>query len=220
MSDRQIQLVILDCDGVLINHHQGFLLNLYKLRQDMPQDILSQQKAINHYDERYVHYLRQLPELGFCAIQCFCFADVLTHFGLQAQWREMLHFARSIGKWPKFEDAFGALHYLKKFYRVMVRCDREKEDVEYLKQKFQLSPNDILLRDSEPDQIQRHLRSLGLTDDQAVVVTNPINAQTLTFPHVRVLSRAGSSTKESLATLIFEHQENLRGNGIKYALTD
>ncbi|MZI94953.1 hypothetical protein F9817_17385 [Vibrio sp. CAIM 722] len=217
MKKKELEVLILDCDGVLINHHQGFLTNLYNLRQDLPQNSVTRRAAITAFETAYAKYIERLPELGFSAIQCFCFAEVLEHFSRETNWREMLHYSRSIGKWPDYEDAYGALHYLKKFYRVVVRCDREMEDIEFIKKRFGIEKNDILLRDMEPDQIQRFLRSIGLTDEQGLVVTNPQNAQRLSFPYIREISRAFDGSKESLVSLIVEHQRKLRISGTEYA---
>ncbi|MEI8634777.1 hypothetical protein P4S72_27450 [Vibrio sp. PP-XX7] len=123
------RVLLIDCDGVLIDHHGGIGSHLSVLQQNLPHKMKPQQACLAQYDAHVEALNPSLPELGFSALHCFAYQQFMQAQGTPVNWKESLHFARSIVDWPQYEDAFGALRYLRKFYNIIVRCDREPEDL-------------------------------------------------------------------------------------------
>jgi hypothetical protein len=220
MSLMDYQVIIIDCDGILINSHQGILSKIYQLRQDLPQNQLTRQSLIQHFDACYYRQTPRIPELGFCALHALTYQQVLAHYSLKTHWKEMLHFARSANTWPRYADAWGAVQYLRKFFRVIVRCDRDIEDLPTLRSGFDLPAEEILIRTPDPHQIQQYLESQGISPQQSLMITTPALAKTFEVPNIHCIERGfidPPDTRENLAALVIAHQSALRQSGTNYA---
>nr|BFE96086.1 2-haloalkanoic acid dehalogenase [Pseudomonas brassicacearum subsp. brassicacearum] len=60
-------------------------------------------------------------ELGFSGLLCFAHRQLAERWKLKVSWEEGMSFARSAAGWTLFEDAPGAMLYLRKFYRLLVQ---------------------------------------------------------------------------------------------------
>ncbi|PPC74286.1 2-haloalkanoic acid dehalogenase [Pokkaliibacter plantistimulans] len=213
------QALLIDCDGVLIDHESGIWSALQQFQQNLPHDALNRQQLMSDYHRTLNELMPRLSELGFTGCLCFAYRQLMESHGYQPSWRESLRFARAVVNWPLFEDAPGALLYLRKFYRVLVRCDRETEDVPSLCERLGVSAKEVIIRGETPEEEKRQLAERGVYPDHLLLVTNACLAAKNSYPAICLLQRPGSLMKKqpktklrisSLAELVFQHQESLR----------
>ncbi|SHO55976.1 HAD family hydrolase [Vibrio quintilis] len=215
MDITQYKTLVIDCDGVLINHFHGILTKLYELQQDLPQNISYQEFLIQSYLDHYYDLSDSLSQNGFCASHCFTFQALMQRYKLNQDWKRTFRFGRTIKHWPLYEDAYGALHYLKKFFRVLIRCDREPEDIPYLIENLGINQEDLIIRGSEESDLSTTLSSQGNEVGSTLLLTTPHLAKITAFPNTKVIRRYPVSSSdhgsaESLADLVIEHQNILR----------
>ncbi|CAM3655489.1 hypothetical protein VA7868_04129 [Vibrio aerogenes CECT 7868] len=217
MDITKYKTLIIDCDGILVNHFHGILTKLYELQQNLPQDISYQTNLIQRYLDHYYHLSDALDQNGFCASHCFTFQSLMKQDQQNQDWRMTFRFGRTIKHWPLYEDAYGALHYLKKFFRVFIRCDREPEDIPYLIENLGITQKDLIIRGSQANDLHNVLATQGHDIESALLLTTPHLAHMTSFPNTRVIHRyripsSDQPTGESLADLVIEHQNILRNS--------
>lgn len=214
MDITQYDTIVMDCDGILINHAQGILANMYELQQDLPQNIADRHDLIQRYLDYYYGLSDSICENGFCASNCFTFQQVMKQLDVRVNWREALRFARSVNDWPLFEDAYGALHYLRKFFHVLVRCDRDPEDVSHLVEKLHINHRDIIVRMPPSHSLNAALVSRGYDADTCLHLTSPFLAALSSFENTQVIRRNDPSygSDDSLASVVMSHQNCLRNS--------
>ncbi len=215
MDSTQFSTLIIDCDGVLINHCQGILGKMNDIQQDLPQDIIFQQSLIQRYLNHYYSLSHSLDENGFCASHGFTFQKMMSEANIQTSWKKTFQFGRAIKDWPIYEDSYGALQYFRKFFRVFVRCDREPEDIEKLIKTLGINHTELLIRDYNNQELKNELLRKGENLESCLLITTPRLAELTEFPNIQVIRRATifshkDSGQRSLARLVFDHQEHLR----------
>ncbi len=215
MDSTQFSTLIIDCDGVLVNHCQGILGKMNEIQQDLPQDIVFQQSLIQHYLNHYYSLSNSLDENGFCASHGFTFRKMMSEANIQTSWKKTFQFGRTIRSWPIYEDSYGALQYFKKFFRVYVRCDREPEDVYNLVENLGISHSKLIIRNHNNQGLKQHLRLKGENIESCLLITTPRLAELTEFPNIQIIRRTTifsqkDSGQRSLARLVFDHQDHLR----------
>ena len=215
MDTTQFSTIVIDCDGVLVNHCQGILGQINELQQNLPQEIPFQQSLIQQYLNHYYSLSSSLDENGFCASHCFTFQTIMSGIGIKTSWKKTFQFGRNMRYWPIYEDSYGALQYFKKFFRVFVRCDREPEDVARLIKNLGIEHSDIIIRDYNNQGLKNELLRKGEDIESCLLITTPRLAELTEFPNIQVIRRStifshNDSGQRSLARLVFDHQDHLR----------
>lgn len=141
--------LLIDCDEVLVDRDSGIWTALQPLLENRP-GTLGREEALAEYKQVVRALYPRFPELGFGGLLCFAHRQLAERLGLKANWEEGMSFARSVGDWSLFEDAPGAMLYLRKFYRLLVYGDRDSADRETLCERLGISPEDLLSRASNP----------------------------------------------------------------------
>jgi len=215
MDSTQFSTMVIDCDGVLVNHCQGILSKINELQQDLPQDMPLQESLIHQYLNQYYSLSSSLEENGFCASHCFTFQKVMSEANLKTSWKKTFQFGRTIRNWPVYEDSYGALQYFKKFFRVYIRCDREPEDVPFLVKSLGIEQSDLIIRSHNNQGLTNELLRKGVDIDSCLLLTTSRLAELTEFPNIQVIRRTTifsqkNSDQRSLARLVFDHQDYLR----------
>jgi 2-haloacid dehalogenase len=241
MDITNFKAIIIDCDGILVNHHQGILTKIFDLQQNLPQDIPSQRKLLQHYLDHYYSLSPELNKNGFAATHCFAYQKLMENdllmgngqpiesdhfmksdqfienYQIEFTWKKAFRFVRSVSDWPNYEDAFGALQYLKKFFRVFVRCDRDREDIPSLLERLNLAENDVIPRSPNENQLKQFLDDQSIDPQSCLALTTPYLLSYTQLPHVKVLQRQTTGDNyekahadQTLASLVIAHQEKLR----------
>jgi hypothetical protein len=135
--------LLIDCDEVLVDRDSGVwtaLQPLLESRGGQP----SKEQVLADYKAVVAKLYPRFAELGFSGVLCFAHRQLAESWGLHASWEEGMSFARSAGNWSLFEDAPGAMLYLRKFYRLLVRGDRDAEDRGVLCERLGVAPEDFI----------------------------------------------------------------------------
>ncbi|MDE1169089.1 MAG: 2-haloalkanoic acid dehalogenase [Pseudomonas sp.] len=205
--------LLVDCDGVLIDSDSGVwaaLQGLFEGSGTVPARVT----VLALYHEALAELYPRFDELGFTGLLCFAHRKLAEGFNVRVSWEESLSFARSVQGWPLFEDAPGALLYLRKFYRLVVLCDRDAQDREGLCERLGLASEELLA----PSAVNAWLDEQQIPQDQALSISVRVPADGL--PQGSCLLRRGRKQVSqqcpaevcinSLADLVFQHQLSLR----------
>ena len=141
--------LLIDCDEVLVDRDSGVWAALQPLldsRGGQP----TREAVLAEFDAVVAALYPRFAELGFSGVMCFAHRQVAEKWGLHASWEEGMSFARSAGNWSLFEDAPGAMLYLRKFYRLLVRGDRDAEDRGVLCERLGIAPEDFISLADDP----------------------------------------------------------------------
>lgn len=141
--------LLIDCDEVLVDRDSGVWAALQPLldsRGGQP----TREAVLAEFDAVVAALYPRFAELGFSGVMCFAHRQLAEKWGLHASWEEGMSFARSAGNWSLFEDAPGAMLYLRKFYRLLVRGDRDAEDRGVLCERLGIAPEDFISLADDP----------------------------------------------------------------------
>ena len=209
--------LLIDCDEVLVDRDSGIWTALQPLLENHP-GILGREEVLAEFDEAERTLYPRFSELGFSGLLCFAHRQLAERFGLKASWEEGMSFARSACNWSLFEDAPGAMLYLRKFYRLLVYCDRDAEDREQLCERLGILPEDLHPRASNPLEDSEWLLANNLEPKNILQVSRP-PAQPPKAAGLCLIRRGHENyTQEysaefyitSMADLVAQHQLSLR----------
>jgi hypothetical protein len=176
------------------------------------------EEVLAEFDEAVRTLYPRFSELGFSGLLCFAHRQLAERLGLKASWEEGMSFARSACNWSLFEDAPGAMLYLRKFYRLLVYCDRDAEDREQLCERLGIALEDLHSRASNPLEDGAWLLSNSLEPKNILQISRP-PAQPPKSAGLCLIRRGHENyTQEysadycitSMADLVAQHQLSLR----------
>ncbi|MBN2978562.1 HAD family hydrolase [Pseudomonas lactucae] len=135
--------LLIDCDEVLVDRDSGVWAALQPLLDSRGGQPPREQVQVE-YNAVVAALYPRFAELGFSGVLCFAHRQLAERWGVHASWEEGMSFARSAGNWSLFEDAPGAMLYLRKFYRLLVRGDRDAQDRGVLCERLGIAPEDFI----------------------------------------------------------------------------
>ncbi|RMQ42208.1 hypothetical protein ALQ04_01073 [Pseudomonas cichorii] len=209
--------LLIDCDEVLVDRDSGVWAALQPLlehsanRPEREQVLAAFSDAVNGLYPRF-------GELGFSGLLCFAHRQLAEHFGVRASWEEGMAFARSVAGWTLFEDAPGAMLYLRKFYRLLVYADRDVQDRNALCERLGLESDSLLSLTTHPLDDPRWLADMDLDPSDTLLVSRP-PASALATGGLCLIRRERAEHRQpcpadlcinSMADLVAQHQLSLR----------
>ncbi|MBD8190430.1 2-haloalkanoic acid dehalogenase [Pseudomonas fluorescens] len=205
--------LLIDCDEVLVDRDSGVWAALQPLL-DSRGGQSSREQVLTEYGAVVAALYPRFAELGFSGVLCFAHRQLAERWGVHASWEEGMTFARSAGNWSLFEDAPGAMLYLRKFYRLRVRGDRDAEDRGVLCERLGIAPEDFIsLADDpqwlneQPDEMQPVLHVTG----PSVGAEGALDRCLIGRQRARQPSPcAAEYCINSMADLVAQHQLSLR----------
>ncbi|UCP11584.1 2-haloalkanoic acid dehalogenase [Pseudomonas sp. MM213] len=209
--------LLIDCDEVLVDRDSGIWTALQPLLENH-SGMLGREEVLAEFDEAVRTLYPRFSELGFSGLLCFAHRQLAERLGLKASWEEGMSFARSACNWSLFEDAPGAMLYLRKFYRLLVYCDRDAEDREQLCERLGILPEDLHSRASNPLEDGAWLLDNNLEPENILQVSRP-PAESPKSAGLCLIRRGHENcTQEytadfyitSMADLVAQHQLSLR----------
>ncbi|KPW35524.1 putative HAD superfamily hydrolase [Pseudomonas coronafaciens pv. atropurpurea] len=209
--------LLIDCDEVLVDRDSGVWSALQPLLDNGLSTPCKDQILTEFNDVIRTLYPR-FDELGFSGLLCFAHRQLAERLGIKASWEEGMSFARSVSNWTLFEDAPGAMLYLRKFYRLLVYADRDLQDRGILCERLGLEPDSLLSLTTHPLDDTRWLAKMDLdTRDTLLVSRPPASAPGLGGLCLIRRSREEHSQPcaadiciNSMADLVAQHQLSLR----------
>ncbi|HJR27550.1 MAG TPA: 2-haloalkanoic acid dehalogenase [Pseudomonas sp.] len=209
--------LLIDCDEVLVDRDSGIWTALQPLLENRP-GMLGKEEVLAEFNDAVHTLYPRFSELGFSGLLCFAHRQLAERFGLKASWEEGMSFARSVGNWSLFEDAPGAMLYLRKFYRLLVYCDRDAEDREQLCERLGIVPEDLFSRASKPLEDSAWLLANNLEPKDILQVSGPPDEPPKSAGLCLICRDHGNYTNQcpadfcikSMADLVAQHQLSLR----------
>ncbi len=116
----EYRALLIDCDEVLVDRDSGVWTALQPLLENHGEP-LDKAQVLADFDEVLQALYPRFGELGFSGLLCFAHRQLAERWKLKVSWEEGMSFARSAAGWTLFEDAPGAMLYLRKFYRLLVQ---------------------------------------------------------------------------------------------------
>lgn len=209
--------LLIDCDEVLVDRDSGVWTALQPLL-DSRGGHPDKEQVLAEYSEVVRALYPRFGELGFSGLLCFAHRQLAERWGLKASWEEGMSFARSVAGWSLFEDAPGAMLYLRKFYRLLVQGDRDAEDRGLLCERLGIMSDDFISLASDPLQDCEWLQANGFKPGEILQVTRPSTDRQGTRD-VCLICRgrvkpptpcAADFCINSMADLVAQHQLSLR----------
>jgi len=217
MSLIDYHALLINCDDVLVDRDAGVWAALQPLLEN--RSVASDKESVLAQYKQVVRTLYvRFDELGFSGLLCFAHRQLAEQLGIKASWEEGMTFARSVPNWMLFEDAPGAMLYLRKFYKLLVYADRDSEDRGSLCERLGLSLENILSLANHPLNDSGWLPELGLKPQDILLVSKPAE---LILPSAGLCLIRRNRTEQlqpcaadycisSMADLVAQHQLSLR----------
>ncbi|TWC19678.1 MULTISPECIES: HAD family hydrolase [unclassified Pseudomonas] len=209
--------LLIDCDEVLFDRNSGIWTALQPLLENYP-DTLSREQVLAEYDQVMRELYPRFSELGFSGLLCFAHRQLAERLGLKASWEEGMTFARSVCEWSLYEDAPGAMLYLRKFYRLLVYGDRDSADREAFCERLGIASEDFLSPTSKPLEDRDWLLRNDLEPKDILLVCG--SSADVSLANGVCLIQRGCSEPDlsgtadfyinSMADLVTQHQQSLR----------
>jgi hypothetical protein len=209
--------LLIDCDEVLVDRDSGVWTALQPLLENRP-GMPGKEQVLAEFDEAVRGLYPRFSDLGFSGLLCFAHRQLAERLGLKVSWEEGMSFARSACNWSLFEDAPGAMLYLRKFYRLLVYCDRDAEDRDQLCERLGIPPEDLHSRACNPLEDEAWLRQNRLEPGTIMQVSRP-PAQPPKSVGLCLIRRGHEPENQeysadfyitSMADLVAQHQLSLR----------
>lgn len=201
----------MDAHGVLIDRDRDIVQGLSPLLAMLPTPPPQEQVLAD-----YVHALHELTDeqMGAISAHCTVYRALAHRWGLAADWQEGIEFASSLGFGSLYEDAPGAIHYLRKFYQLSVVTSLNEQEFFAFNQRIGLSATERLTTGSFVA-ARAKIREME-ADSQVLLLTAgpaPINSL---GGHCRITRSAKTDQPQvqsciSLSDFIYQHQLALRG---------
>ncbi|XHF33964.1 2-haloalkanoic acid dehalogenase [Pseudomonas chlororaphis] len=209
--------LLIDCDEVLVDRDSGVWTALQPLL-DSRGGRPDKEQVLGEFREVVQGLYPRFAELGFSGLLCFAHRQLAERWSLNASWEEGMSFARSAANWSLFEDAPGAMLYLRKFYRLLVVGDRDAEDRAVLCEHLGIVADDFISLASDPLRDEDWLNANELKPEHILRVTRPA-ARGPALTDVCLIGRerrkqptpcAADYCINSMADLVAQHQLSLR----------
>ncbi|WP_434557612.1 2-haloalkanoic acid dehalogenase [Pseudomonas sp. Z5-35] len=213
----EYRALLIDCDEVLVDRDAGVWTALQPLLESHAGP-LDKTAVLAEFDQVLQALYPRFGELGFSGLLCFAHRQLAERWQLKASWEEGMSFARSAAGWTLFEDAPGAMLYLRKFYRLLVLGDRDAEDRGVLCERLGIEPEDFISLASDPLHDEDWLAANDLDAEAILQVTRPgarpraVGAMCLICRelHSSPAPCAADYCINSMADLVAQHQLSLR----------
>jgi hypothetical protein len=209
--------LLIDCDEVLIDRDSGVWAALQPLLEHH-LEAPGRESVLALYKDVVRSLYPRFDELGFSGLLCFAHRQVAERLGLKATWEEGMTFARSVPHWTLFEDAPGAMLYLRKFYQLLVCVDRDLEDRGVLCERLGVPPEHLLSLAGNRLSRTDWLSALDLAPADTLLLSRP-PAQALASGGLCLIQRGRTEPAQacqadycinSMADLVSQHQLSLR----------
>ncbi|MGG5287265.1 HAD family hydrolase [Pseudomonas viridiflava] len=209
--------LLIDCDEVLVDRDSGVWTALQPLL-DNAMSAPDRDAVLTEFNAVIATLYPRFDELGFSGLLCFAHRQLAERLGIKTSWEEGMSFARSVPNWTLFEDAPGAMLYLRKFYRMLVYADRDLQDRGLLCERLGLEPDSLLSLTTHPLDDPQWLAGMDLDPAETLVVSRP-PATALGNGGLCLIRRSRAQHSQpcpadicinSMADLVAQHQLSLR----------
>lgn len=217
MGLTEYRALLIDCDEVLVDRDAGVWAALQPLMGGCANGP-DREQALTRFHEIIVALYPRFDELGFSGLLCFAHRQLAECLGARSSFEEDMTFARTVGNWTLFEDAPGAMLYLRKFYHLLVCVDRDAEERGVLAQRLGLAAENLVSLAGNRAQCMKALGELDIDPADTLLLTRSPN-RALAGSGLCYITRGRVEPHEacpveycisSMADLVRQHQLSLR----------
>jgi 2-haloacid dehalogenase len=108
-----------DCYGTLIDWETGIIESLRPLTSRLDR-VMPRDDILAAHGRHEAAQQLQTPMLRYRELLAIVHKRLAEEWGVPATWEECRAHGDSIGDWPAFADSAASLHYLGKFYRLVI----------------------------------------------------------------------------------------------------
>ncbi len=124
MKLNDFKVLTFDCYGTLIDWEAGILASLSFL---LDRSSVEREQALQTFAEFESRQQARTPNMRYSELLGHVFTQLAEHWGIDATHEQAGQFGRSIGDWPVFPDAPDALSYLKRYYKLVILSNVDRE---------------------------------------------------------------------------------------------
>jgi len=126
-----------DCYGTLIDWESGMIEALKpltgRLKQTLPRDAILEAHARHESSQQL-----QTPMMNYRDLLAVVYKRLAEEWGINVSWAECVTYGLSVKNWPAFADSAGALHYLKRHYKLIILSNVDNESFSRSNEKLQV----------------------------------------------------------------------------------
>lgn len=126
MKLTDFKVLSFDCYGTLIDWETG-IFNAYQPLIAKLAKSLSRNEILETHARNEAYQESKTPTMIYSEILAVVHARVAREWGLETTAEENLKFGSSVANWPAFIDSASALQYLKKYYKLVILSNVDKE---------------------------------------------------------------------------------------------
>jgi 2-haloacid dehalogenase len=137
MQLTDFKVLTFDCYGTLIDWETGLHEALKSLvaRSDIP---FTRDQVLEAHARHEAAQEAETPSLPYAELLALVFGRIAQEWGVQPQPGEAEGYGRSIKDWPAFADSAAALHYLKRYYKLVILSNVDRESFKASNAKLQV----------------------------------------------------------------------------------
>jgi 2-haloacid dehalogenase len=131
-----------DCYGTLIDWESGLIAAYQGLSAKSGQP-LTRDQILETHSKYEVDQQAQTPTVIYSELLSAVYTSVANEWGVPVTPEESASFGASIRNWPAFPDSAAALQYLKKYYKLVILSNVDRESFKGSNQYLQVEFDDI-----------------------------------------------------------------------------
>ncbi len=124
MNLTDFKVLTFDCYGTLIDWETGILESLSSL---LDRSSVDREQALQTFAEFESRQQAQTPDMRYADLLGHVFIQLAEHWGIDVTREQAGQFGLSIRDWPAFPDAPDALAYLKRYYKLVILSNVDRE---------------------------------------------------------------------------------------------
>ena len=126
-----------DCYGTLIDWESGMVEALKGLTGRAARP-LTRDRVLEAHARHESNQQRYTPARRYRDLLAVVYKRLAEEWGVHATHEECIAYGRSVGNWPAFADAPGALQYLKKHFKLVILSNVDNETFEASNRRLQV----------------------------------------------------------------------------------
>ena len=126
-----------DCYGTLIDWESGIIDALKGLTARVKPPLTRDQILEQHADHESSQQ-RYTPAKRYRDVLAIVYKRLAEQWGVPAAHEDCVQYGRSVANWPAFEDSAGALHYLKKYFKLVILSNVDNETFQASNRKLEV----------------------------------------------------------------------------------
>lgn len=120
------KVLTFDCYGTLVDWESG-IFDGYQTLVAKSGKTLSRDQVLETHSRFEAAQQAKTPAMRYSELLAVVYKDVAREWGVEASEEEAARFGGLVGNWPAFIDSAAALQYLKKYYKLVILSNVDRE---------------------------------------------------------------------------------------------